>query len=326
MNENENTKDVAELTDLARRIHAWQERGGLTNARLLREFRELGSDRTFRDLRSGRLEGYDPARQLEAYRAVWAQIEAREGQAAEEPVYADLDAVRLVREAALAAMRATGINRVVMVTGDSGSGKTTALRWLRGKYGSRVIALEASIVWDDRPGELLGALLEAGGADGMPSSGPLRLAAAVEFLCRSRRMVAVDEAQHLGPRCLGAIKTLVNRTPGEWMLLAMGTLRRRMDLAAYEEARQLSTNRLAESVRLGLTQDDVARYIAHAFPAADKKDIKAGAALVRDAAQHAGNWSFVRDAVQQARDMTPEGQQPAVLTFSEAAGAVSARR
>ena len=325
MNENTNTND-AELTDLARRIHAWQERSGLTTARLIREFRGLGSDKTFRDLRGGLLDGYDRAQQLDAYRAVWAMIEARDDGAAAEPVYGDLDAVRALREAAIAAMRTTGSNRVVLVTGDSGTGKTTALRWLCEKYGSRIVPVEASIVWDDRPGELLGAILAAAGADGMPPSGPLRLASAVDFLRRSRRMVAVDEAQHLGPRCLGTIKTLVNQSPGEWLLLGIGTLRRRLDLAAYEEARQLSTNRLAESLRLGLTREDVTRYLVHAFAGADKKELKAGAALIRDAAERSGNLAFVRDAAQQARAMTAEGEQPTVTIFSEAVRAVSARR
>ena len=323
---NETTKDDGELTDLAKRIHAWQERGGLTTARLIREFRGLGSDRTYRDLRAGRLDGYDREQQLAAYRAVLAQIEAREGQAAADPIWPDLEAVQLVREATLAAMRTNGSNRVVIVTGDSGSGKTTALRWLIEKYGSRIVALEASVVWEDRPGELLGAILESGGADGLPPSGPQRLARAVDFLRRSRRMVAVDEAQHLGPRCLGTIKTLVNQTPGEWLLLGIPTLRRRLDLAAYEEARQLSTNRIAESVRLGLTADDVASYLAHAFPTVKKAQLKAGAALVRDAAAKAGNLAFVRDAALQAQAMTPEGEEPTAQIFAEAVRAVSGRR
>lgn len=325
MNETTMQND-GELTDLAKRIHAWQERCGLTTARLIREFRGLGSDRTYRDLRAGRLEGYDREQQLAAYRAVMAQIEARDDGPAADPVWPDLEAVQLVREATLAAMRTNGSNRVVIVTGDSGSGKTTALRWLQEKYGSRIVALEASVVWDDRPGEFLGALLEAGGADGLPPSGPQRLARAVDFLRRGRRLAAVDEAQHLGPRCLGTIKTLVNQTPGEWLLLGIPTLRRRLDLAAYEEARQLSTNRLAESVRLGLTADDVARYLAHVFPTVKKAQIKVGAALVRDAAAKAGNLAFVRDAARQAQAMTPEGEEPTDKIFAEAVMAVSARR
>ena len=325
MNSNEQN-DAAELTDLARRIHAWQERQQLKTPALIREFRGIGSDTTYRDLRAGKTEQYDVEQQLAAYRAVWAEIEARDERAAEEPVYDDLSAVTAIRAAALAAMRTNGSNRVVLAFGGSGIGKTFALRSLREKYGSRVLCVEASVVWEDRPGELLGAILTASGADGLPSGQAVRLERVREYLRKSRRMVAVDECQHLGPRCLGAIKTLVNGTPGEWLLLGMGTLSKRMASDAYQEARQLATNRLSEAVKLGLTREDVAAYLCHVFPQADRKALKAGAALVRDAADNCGNMAFVRDAARQAADMLGEGEQPTAQVFAEAVKAVSARR
>ena len=113
------TGAAQELQEIAERIQAWQEAHGLSMARLLREFRELGSDKTYRDLRTGRIEGYDLEKQLAAYRAVWAEIEARdEVEGGREEIYADLSMVRAVREAALGAMRSNGTNRVVLVTGD----------------------------------------------------------------------------------------------------------------------------------------------------------------------------------------------------------------
>jgi ribosomal protein S8 len=127
----------AEVTDLARRIHAWQERGAIKTPALIRDFRGIGSEKTYRDLRNGNLDGYDCEQQLANYRAVWAEIEARDSRAAEEPVYDDLSAVQAVRLAALRAMRNTGINRVVIVLGGSGIGKSAALQALSLKYGSR---------------------------------------------------------------------------------------------------------------------------------------------------------------------------------------------
>lgn len=325
--ENKQTEASAELIDLARRIHAWQDRMGIKTPALIREFRGIGSDKTFRDLRNGDLAaGYDVDQQLANYRAAWAEIEARDERAAEEPIYDDLSAVSEIRRAAIGAMRTIGSNRVVLAFGGSGIGKTSALRWLCAKYGSRIVPVEASVVWEDRPGELLGAILAASGAEGLPASAPARLAAVTKWLRKSRRMIAVDEAQHLGPRCLGTIKSLVNATPGEWLLLGIGTLRKRLDMDAYQEARQLTTNRLSEALRLGLTREDVARYLAHVFPAAAKADIKAGAAIVRDAAEDAGNMAYVRDAARQARDMTAEGESPTAQVWAEAVKAVNARR
>ena len=106
----------------------------------------------------------------------------------------------------------------------------------------------------------------------------------------------------------------------------MATLSKRLTYEAYQEARQLATNRLCEAVRLGLTREDVAAYLAHVFPQADRKQLKAGAELVRAAADNCGNMAFVRDAARQAADMTGEGEQPTAQVFAEAVKAVSARR
>lgn len=315
-----------ELVDLARRIHAWQDKTGMTTAALIREFRGIGSDRTFRDLREGATGRYDVEAQLASYRLVWAQIEALDERAAEAPIYEDLSTVCDLRRAVLAAMRTSGINRVVMTYGGSGMGKSTAMEWLMRKYGQRIMRVEASTVWEDRPGSLLGAILKTLGAAGLPASAEQRLERVIDLLGRSRRMMAVDEAQHLGPRLMGTIKTLVNQTPGEWVLLSMGTLRGRMDLDAYQEARQLLTNRLCEVVVLKLTREDVERYLRHSFPSADRRQLKAGAALLRDAADNQGNLSFVRDAVTVIRDMTAEGEQPTAQTIAEAVKAVAAKR
>jgi DNA transposition AAA+ family ATPase len=316
----------AEVTDLARRIHAWQERGAIKTPALIRDFRGIGSEKTYRDLRNGNLDGYDCEQQLANYRAVWAEIEARDSRAAEEPVYDDLSAVQSVRLAALRAMRNTGINRVVIVLGGSGIGKSAALQALSLKYGSRVLRIEALEVWGDRPGELLGAILTASGASGLPITASERFARAAEFLRRTRRCLAIDEAHHMGPKCINTIKALVNATPGEFLLFAMATLWHKLEGAAYQEARQISTNRLSERIRLALTNEDVTRYLHHAFPHADATALKAGASLIRPAAENAGNFLFVRDVCEQTRDMISDTEKPTAQVFADAVKAVSARR
>jgi DNA transposition AAA+ family ATPase len=315
-----------ELIDLARQIHAWQERCGLKTPQLIREFKNIGADRTFRDLREGQIERYDYEQQLANYRAVWAEIQARDERAAEEPVYSDLSAVEEIRRATLEAMRTNGSNRVVIVLAGSGMGKSFALKALRDKYGSRIITVEAGTVWQDRPGELLGAILRSAGYEGNVQGTTERMVKVQEILRKSRRCVAVDEAHHMGPHCLGTIKALVNTTPGEFLLCAMATLWHRMESGAYQEARQISTNRLCERVRLALTNEDIVKYLAHVFPACDKAAIKKGACIIRPAADNCGNMAFVRDVARQTRDMLGDGDQPTAEVFAEAVKAVSARR
>lgn len=315
-----------ELRDLACRIHAWQEREGLKAAQMIREFRGLGSERTFRDLREGKVERYDAEQQLTSYRQVWAEIEARDDRAADEPLHDDLSTVLAVRAAVLRAMKSTGINRVVIATGGSGVGKTSARKLLSAKYGSRLVCVEALDLWSDRPGELLGAVLRAKGDEGLPSSTSERFVRVVEYLRKTRRCLVIDCAHHLGPHGVNTVKALVNATPGEFLLLAMETLWHKLESVSWQEARQISTNRLCERVRLRLTNEDVARYLSHTFPSADRAQLKSAAALVRPAAENAGNMLFARDCCEQARDMLAEGEQPTAQTFAEAVKAVCQRR
>ena len=78
-----------------------------------------------------------------------------------KPIYDDLQSVVQLRRAFLETTKSVGMNRVLIVQGASGVGKSTALRVLTGKYGQRIISVEASDAWGDRPAALLGALLRA---------------------------------------------------------------------------------------------------------------------------------------------------------------------
>ncbi len=102
--------------------------------------------------------------------------------------------------------------------------------------------------------------------------------------------LAIDEAHHLGPICLNTCKTLINQTPTEIVLLALPTLWRRLERAAYEEVKQLLGNRLAERIKVaGLREADV-RRILHKRAKVD--DPRAPAALLKEATTR-GNLAFV---------------------------------
>ena len=107
--------------------------------------------------------------------------------------------------------------------------------------------------------------------------------------------MVIDEAHHLGPHCLNTIKTLVNTTPGEFVMLAIPSLWAKLNKSAYIEAKQLSTNRLYELVQIDLEAQDIATYMRHRLPKIDRKVAKDGATLMRPTAVAAGNMSFVRD-------------------------------
>ena len=285
-----------ELIDIATKIAAWGEAHGMSRAQLVRNFADLGSEKSFRDISAGSLEGYNAENQLAKYRAVYATMEELSAQGGEESIYDDLGTVVKIRRAFLGVVKATGTNRVLIVQGESGVGKTTAVGLLRGKYGTgRISYAEASDVWADSPNAFLGAILRALDVAELPAGRVQRLEDVQQRLSISRRCLVVDEAHHLGPHCLNTVKTLVNTTPGEFILVAIPTLWNKLQAHAYQEAKQIATNRLSERVKLTLDEADVRTYLAKRFPDAAAGDLKTAARIIRPSALLSGNYAFVRD-------------------------------
>lgn len=310
----------SELVDIAAKIAAWGEAHGMSRAQLVRNFADLGSEKSFRDISAGSLEGYNAENQLAKYRAVWATMEELSAQGGEESIYDDLGTVVKIRRAFLGVVKATGTNRVLIVQGESGVGKTTAVGLLRGKYGTgRISYVEASDVWADSPNAFLGAILRALGVTELPAGRVQRLEDVQQRLSISRRCLVVDEAHHLGPHCLNTVKTLVNTTPGEFILVAIPTLWNKLQAHAYQEAKQIATNRLSERVKLTLDEADVRTYLAKRFPDAAAADLKTAARIIRPSALLSGNYAFVRDVCRALAGLDADA-------VSRAVTAVAARR
>ena len=309
-----------ELVETAAKIAAWGESHGMSRAQLVRNFTDLGSEKSFRDISAGTLEGYNAENQLTKYRAVYATMEELANQGGEERIYDDLGTVVKIRRAFLGVVKATGTNRVLIVQGESGVGKTTAVGLLRGKYGTgRISYVEASDVWADSPNAFLGAILRALGVTELPAGRVQRLEEVQARLAISRRCLVIDEAHHLGPHCLNTVKTLVNTTPGEFILVAIPTLWNKLQAHAYQEAKQIATNRLSERVKLTLDEADVRTYLAKCFPDAAAADLKTAARIIRPSALLSGNYAFVRDVCRALAGLDADA-------VSRAVTAVAARR
>ena len=309
-----------ELVEIAAKIAAWGESHGMSRAQLVRNFTDLGSEKSFRDISAGQLEGYNAENQLTKYRAVYATMEELANQGGEEKIYDDLGTVVKIRRAFLGVVKATGTNRVLIVQGESGGGKTTAVGLLRGKYGTgRISYVEASDVWADSPNAFLGAILRALGVTELPAGRVQRLEEVQSRLGISRRCLVIDEAHHLGPHCLNTVKTLVNTTPGEFILVAIPTLWNKLQAHAYQEAKQIATNRLSERVKLTLDEADVRLYLSKRFQDASAADLKVAAKIIRPSALLSGNYAFVRDVARELTGLDAE-------TVSRAVSAVTGRR
>jgi len=288
------------MAECCKVISAYATRRGIGLRKLVNEFPALGSVKTFSDMKAGKFDGYDFEKQLPNYQAVARHV--AEGAGSEER-YA-LPAVEAIENALKAVMRSWGLDRVIFVDGYSGTGKTTAARMLCAKYGSRLMMVEATSVWDDSVGALLRAMLRALGVQTAPVSKVDALDKLLDLLAVTRKCVIIDEAHHLGPNCMNTIKTLVNQSPGEFCLIRTEEGVSKFNKQAYAEARQLSTNRMSERVEVVLDDRAVAAYVKGVFPDAPAADLKEAVRVIRPPATRYGNMAFVRDVCREVEELT----------------------
>ena len=300
--------EKVEIIDICKVISAYAVRRGIGLRKLVAEFPALGSVSTFSDMKAGKTDKYDLPAQIANYRAVAQYVAEGAGHEERYP----LQAVAVIEGAVKKVMRSWGLDRVVVVDGESGMGKTTAVEMLCAKYGSRLMLLETTEVWDDNPRALLWVILKAFGVLTPPASKVDALDRVLEHLSVSRKCLVIDEAHHLGPRCMNVVKTLVNQSPGEFCLLGIPSVWAKMFKQAYIEARQLFTNRLSERVTLVLDDGAVGEYVKFVFADAAAAEVKKAAQLIRPAAMQHGNMAFVRDVCREMEELTQDAVIAAV--------------
>ena len=325
----ERTGNEQELRDIAAKIRSYQEKHRGTDGKLIsdnqmcKEFAGLGSTRQYTRILDGDLEEVDVESNLKDYRAVWNLIEMlKESEADDDPIYDDLSTVNDLRRAVAEAMREKGLNRYVHMQGPQGSGKTTAARLLQAKYGARIQICEATEIWKENMNAALGGILMALGVKEPPVSVAEKFNKLVEDLNKSRVCLVIDEAHHLGPKTLNLVKSLLNQTPGEFVLLAMGTLWNKLESKAYAEAWQLTKNRLSERIRLeGVETVDVQKIAARRLGLDDEAAVKA----LAGAARQNGNLAFVKLVCRKAKKLSGRGAVT-METIHKAISTVTASR
>lgn len=312
------TMEANRLQELARRLEEYRETAKLSKEQLIKAFPQLGSSKTFGRVLDGDLAELDLERQLVNFQSAVTLMEdmAREVSQADEEILADMSPANRLRKAALETMRETGNARVIFLLGPSGSGKTSARRALFDRYGGRFLLIEANASWGDSPNALLGEVLRKLGVKDLPQQAADRCNKVVELLSERRRGLVIEEAHHLGPRSLNVVKSLVNQTPGEFILIAVDTIWRRLETAAFEECRQLTGNRLAERIQLDkeCKPSDIAKMIKSRVPKAAQWSDDWSKRLAHHASNY-GRFAFVRDVLKRAAEFAGELEQASLATF-----------
>lgn len=314
------------VQDLARRITAWNESAGKSMAWLVRKYDMLGSPKTLRDMREGRVEGYNLEQQLANYEAAWSLIGGDDPASKQVALLTGLTSVVQIKRAVLECMQSSGIDRVILLLGDSGTGKTCALKALAAEYDTAMI-VECLEVWGDSPSAMLSDILDALGEKEKPSASAYSLfRSVVTRLCKQRVTLCLDEAHQLGPRCCNTIKGLINATPGEFVLAGQPTLWTLLQGKAHIELRQITTNRLHERISIGLNLKDVAVYIENLLPDMGKAEVDAAAKIVAERAANLGNMAFVRDCCASASRKAEDRRKPDAGEWAKAVVALAAKK
>ena len=315
------TTTPAELADLAaaerlallgRNIEGWRAERGLSYSELRRACDGLtGSDRQFSRIRSGDTAGVDLEEWLPRYESAWALLEARAEAAEGEPFYDDLTLPAAMRAAVAGVLKESGLARCVIVTAPSGMGKSTAARLVRARLAARGRAVEAVAdpSWS-KPSAMLAGLARALGHREPPTGEAALLDCVIGQLCAGRKLLLIDEAHHLSGRTVNYLIALINRTPGEFILLSIPTLWRKLEQQSWEECRQLTRNRLHQRIVVTrLAEGDAARVIARRLGCAEA-EAKAMAKVFCGGGEER-NLSLLAAVCRQARE-DYEGQPRAI--------------
>lgn len=331
------TDTERELLGLAAAIETYRADIGWTKAKFLDAYSELGTDKTYSKIVQGKLAELDLNRWLTNYQHVWESIQTGPRQRVTVQLCEKLNGPVEICRAFLEAKDETGNSRMLLMLGDSGIGKTSAIEVMQTKpYGRDILKLEASAVWKNKDGRgtalpLLRAIGLALGKKEVPESRADMLIEIIASLNQRRRPVVIEEAHHLCPDGINAIVTLINQTPGVFILTAMPDLWTRLESSrqAWAECKQLTRNRLAERIVLQLREIDIQLLmedLLKGLPGVTDAGLAAAAAKIRPVAAVLGNLKFVAKVCKRLRKDLAAGEEFGAESLNHAIKAEKARR
>jgi len=127
-----------ELKKVAQQIKDYQDRRGLSDAGLCREFAGLGSSKTYKNILSGDTAELNIDRQLQNYTRVLELTRIKPDPDA-GAIYDDLRHVRQTLVAVKEAYLEKGNDHLVIIEGPTGSGKTETLGLVEREFGNAAI-------------------------------------------------------------------------------------------------------------------------------------------------------------------------------------------
>jgi hypothetical protein len=337
------TDTITQLRALAREVRNYQLERDWSDAKLCKDIAHVGSTKTYKRILDDTddLDELNVETQLRNYHAAIETIRAlRTKDRPPEPEYEDFSNILSVRAAVGRALleEEECVARLVIVEGNTATGKDAVKRNLLKVWPKITIALEANELWRDSlavPARTLYNALniikqsdrETKEVPKPPRYPAEIIAEVVGFLKERKLVVIINEAHHLGPRGLNMVKTLINQTPTIFVLECIPALLTRLLSSSYEEAVQLTGNRLCERVYLpSPPSDEIIIMLERRGVKFDKAEtLNQAAKSLAEAAPNFGNWRYVSQVTRKLFEATRKA--PVALgTFTKAASEVQGMR
>ncbi len=335
---------IAELRSVAGQIETWRKSYGLTIDGLLKEYPGMGDAQggAYSAARRGVMGGRNPMKLLPAYRLVLSELERRAVTLQQDDLYVDLPHVTEFIEHADGLSAQRGMQRLLVVKGASGAGKSSLLRALAQERPGKVLSFTAHVGWRSFYAALGEMLLATGtpertttpdnpGLDRLQGYAA-RTAALTERLLSLRKIVCLDEMQSVSRDFLTWLKDSINAAQASgtalcFVVSAQDALWKKLGREAPEEMRQLLHNRLYLSYEVPpATPEGVLSVITRRLPLTGTDNGKAAMAarLIADASGGKGKspvgiWAFIRNVCNAIHRTRPESISPAeVVEFAAA--------
>lgn len=317
---------IAELLDLAKRVHDHKLLKGWSWEQMKEELPEFGSDKTLNKLLKGDTSELNIENQLLNYNICIAQIEGEDlpemnndEDRDSEALLPEITLSLKLREMLTRLMKVKDNNRLGIICIDGGGGKTSAARALQQKWKSRVRRLQCLSIWNDNPTAMLYDILILLGLNdkNISNSRHGRYLQVRERLNIKRKCLIFDEAHYMGAECLSVIVNLINDTRGEFIFLAKPLLWKKLERNAFEQCDQLKVNRLDELAMYDrLSEKDYLKFLRNRLPKeVTTDDITKAARLLSVEASVRGHLAFARDAVRKAVELSTTKQRPVDLAM-----------
>ena len=313
--------EIIKLRQLAAEVKAYQVERGWSDARLCKEIASVGSSKTYKRILDPNddLDQLSIENQLKNYQSAVDIVQNRRQK--DRPAELEYDDFANCRNAYAAVMRASledmeNVARLVIIEGNTATGKDTVKRYLLRKFPANAVEIEATELWKSPTTPLLtiyGALSIVRQADKetreqpKPPRHPRDILNEIVNELKERKLILiVNEAHHMGVPGLNIFKTILNLTPTIVVFECIPALLTRLLGTNYEEAVQLTGNRLCERVYLSSPiAGEILLMLDRRGVAFDNIETRNDAAnrIAADAPAF-GNWRFVSQIVRKLYEQT----------------------